>query len=358
MRARGRSKYGKVGDVLESKSHGKYEIIEFKSYQDITVKFLESGHIQNISAHAIKFNTLVDWSHYSPEKAVAKMKAVSPQFDYSKFVFINGKTKSIVICPEHGEWEVCYDKIVQGRGCPRCRGYYQKTEDVVAKLKSVFGDQYDFSKVTYRKAVEKVEVVCPKHGSFFTIVKTLLKGHGCKQCANERASQAMTATTDEFVAKAVAVHGTEKYDYSLVDYKGCFESVQIRCKVHDIVFSQQASVHLTGCGCPSCAGSGFDKSKMGSFYILTSDDMIKVGITNRDVSKRIEEINKKSPQRFSLLKAYDMDGLLCRDLEMKALKWLRCNFTQPSQRFDGFSESFIGVPLAPLLNVVQECVNG
>lgn len=43
------------------------------------------------------------------------------------------------------------------------------TEDFIAKAKQIHGDTYDYSKVNYTKSTAKVEIVCPKHGSFFQI---------------------------------------------------------------------------------------------------------------------------------------------------------------------------------------------
>lgn len=55
-----------------------------------------------------------------------------------------------------------------------------------------------------------------------------------------------------FKYKASLVHG-DKYDYQLVDYKHSQEDVYIVCRDHGS-FRQQPSNHLTGSGCPRCAG--------------------------------------------------------------------------------------------------------
>ena len=57
-------------------------------------------------------------------------------------------------------------------------------------------------------------------------------------------------SASEFVVKAKLVHGN-RYDYSLVDYKGCFNKVKIICKLHG-EFEQIASNHLRGCNCSKC----------------------------------------------------------------------------------------------------------
>jgi len=59
-------------------------------------------------------------------------------------------------------------------------------------------------------------------------------------------------TTEEFIAKAKAVHG-DRYDYSKVEYAGNKGKVCIICREHG-EFWQEARMHLSGCGCPICAG--------------------------------------------------------------------------------------------------------
>ena len=54
-------------------------------------------------------------------------------------------------------------------------------------------------------------------------------------------------TTEQFIVDAKNVHG-DKYDYSLVDYKGKKVKVDIVCKTHG-VFQQRPNEHLTGNDC-------------------------------------------------------------------------------------------------------------
>ena len=81
-----------------------------------------------------------------------------------------------------------------------------------------------------------------------------------------------------------------KYDYSKVVYTGIFNPVIIKCPLHG-EFEQTPTVHLRGCGCPSCAKYGFDQTKPGYLYYLkiTTDSgqiLYKIGITNKSVDER------------------------------------------------------------------------
>jgi hypothetical protein len=58
------------------------------------------------------------------------------------------------------------------------------------------------------------------------------------------------SSTDEFVAKAITVHGT-KFNYSGVLYVNAKTKVEIGCSVHG-PFLQRPNDHLSGVGCGRC----------------------------------------------------------------------------------------------------------
>ncbi len=59
-------------------------------------------------------------------------------------------------------------------------------------------------------------------------------------------------TTEEFIIRAIKKHGN-KYDYSKSIYINSLSKIIITCKLHGD-FEQKAANHLTGNGCPYCAG--------------------------------------------------------------------------------------------------------
>lgn len=60
-------------------------------------------------------------------------------------------------------------------------------------------------------------------------------------------------TTEDFISKAIGVHGN-KYDYSKVEYVNTLTKVTIICPIHG-EFEQKPVNHLRGRGCPYCGGS-------------------------------------------------------------------------------------------------------
>jgi len=190
------------------------------------------------------------------------------KFDYSEVVFKGRRTKVCIKCkelitddnPEGIFWQKPFIHIDSPDGMPftgkRGREYGKitdeekiklKTEDFIKKAKDKWGDKYDFSKSIYTGCVQKVEVICPEHGSFYATPNNILRGHGCPSCAKNK-----PLTTEEFIKRATKVHNG-KYDYTKTKIgKNSDENVEIICPEHGS-FLQNPVHHLRGIGCPSCA---------------------------------------------------------------------------------------------------------
>lgn len=112
-------------------------------------------------------------------------------FDYSKVNYINNNIKVEIVCQKHGSFWQRPDVHIHGSGCKQCqskqtsRRCRKSTEQFVEKSKNKFDDTYDYSKVNYKTNSSKVEICCPKHGSFFQSPSTHLKGHGCPTCSKD-----------------------------------------------------------------------------------------------------------------------------------------------------------------------------
>lgn len=134
-----------------------------------------------------------------------------------------------------------------------------REETVVRKFKEkasvVHNNRYDYSRVVFCDAKTKVEIICPKHGSFFQRKDSHVKGAGCKKCLYE--NMPLKRTVEETIQKFKDVHG-ELYDYSLVNKSKTTEKVDIICQKHGI-FRQTIAHHLTSRGCPECS---FDEQRL------------------------------------------------------------------------------------------------
>lgn len=110
------------------------------------------------------------------------------RYDYSSTEYKNMDSKVGIVCNVHGRFFQLAASHLNGNGCNKC-----STEEAAAKTRHtthqfinkaqlVHGDAYDYSKVLYTRAREKVEIVCPRHGSFWQIANDHIQGNKCPMC--------------------------------------------------------------------------------------------------------------------------------------------------------------------------------
>lgn len=93
-------------------------------------------------------------------------------YDYSEIEYVNSTTKVKIICPIHGEFWQTPSSHAYGEKCPLCaninRGNLKRSnkEEFIKRAIEIHDNEYDYSKVEYHNAMEKVIIICPKHGEF------------------------------------------------------------------------------------------------------------------------------------------------------------------------------------------------
>ena len=114
------------------------------------------------------------------------MKSHGKKYDYSKIDYKGATTPIIIICKEHGEWEVKHPlSHLRGCGCPVCFGNKKKTTiEYIEGAKNVHGEKYDYSKTRYHGALKKIVIICEKHGEFEQLANAHLQGQNCPVCTH------------------------------------------------------------------------------------------------------------------------------------------------------------------------------
>jgi hypothetical protein len=157
-----------------------------------------------------------------------------------------------------------------------------------------------------------------------------------------------------FEIKARLVHG-DKYDYSLVEYKGNKDKVKIICPEHG-VFEQQPTNHISsqGQGCPVCCKRRglsrdewieFVKTKDNKCYMYViqcsdeNENFIKVGITTNSVKKRFYG-QKTMPYNYKILKVVEGSASEIWDEEYRIHKENKVLKYKPLKKFKGHGECF------------------
>ena len=183
------------------------------------------------------------------------------EYDYSKADFKNMNTKICIIHKKCGNifWQTPKNHL-RGQGCPFCKGekiskkLTKSREDYINKVNIVHNFKYDYSKVNYIRARDKVCIICPEHGEFWQEASSHLIGCGCPKCSIEENGMRKKSSTEEFINKAKLVH-KDRYIYNeKTVYVSAKSPICIVCPEHG-EFWQIASRHLSGCGCPKCGGT-------------------------------------------------------------------------------------------------------
>jgi len=172
-------------------------------------------------------------------------------YDYSLVKYLKNNIKIKIICKKHGIFEQTPNDHLSKRGCRLCS--IEQQHDLQRKDLSSFinqaikihGNKYDYSLVDYINNHKKIKIICKEHGIFEQQPCHHLLGSCCSSCSNKK-----KLTTEEFIKKAKEIHG-DRYNYSLVNYRGNKKKVNIICKLHGI-FEQRPNDHLNNHGCYRC----------------------------------------------------------------------------------------------------------
>lgn len=107
-------------------------------------------------------------------------------YGYKSTKYVNSKSKVIITCPKHGNFEQIASDHLAGSGCPKCACIGKlTTEEFIERSKKIHNNKYDYSKVKYKNSRTKVCIVCPEHGEFLQEPASHLRGNGCPECAKE-----------------------------------------------------------------------------------------------------------------------------------------------------------------------------
>ncbi len=189
------------------------------------------------------------------EKFLVEAKEVhGSKYDYSQVKYESADKKVTIVCPEHGPYrQAPYVHVNQKCGCYEC-GRLKSSYSRRIGLKRFIEDSvkshteiYDYSNSIYTNSNTEIEIICTEHGSFFQLPILHRYGARCPKCCGRNRS------TEDYVRQASIVHNG-KYNYSKTIYSYAKDKVIIICPEHG-EFSQTAVEHLTGKGCPYCAGN-------------------------------------------------------------------------------------------------------
>lgn len=286
------------------------------------------------------------------------------KYDYSLSEYVQTDKKVKIICRTHDNiFEQTPHEHMKGAGCPQCfedrRGQAKQiraAKSFVDESMRIHGSKYDYSKVDYKYSDEPVEIGCKRCGNVFKQKPSGHKqGYGCPTCAADIRGFNKRNTNAGFIERSKKVHGDTKFLYDRVRYEVSTSKVEIGCASCGNYWEVVAYKHLNGFGCSYCADYGFNLDKPAVLYVLSCDDIVKVGITNREPAVRIKEINKDSGKNFGLVNSFNFSrGKECSDTETVLLQYLRGLYKNPEEKYNGSTESFLEVDMSDLFNKINE----
>lgn len=312
------------------------------------------------------------------EEIISRFKKVhGDRYDYSLVDYVMQSINVKIKCNIHGIFLQSPSNHLAGKGCKLC-GYKSQskiktktTEEFIKEAESIHGNKYDYSKVDYKNGKNHVIITCPEHGDFLQSPNNHTHfggGKGCPKCALVTISSKKTLTKGEFIERCLNKHGN-KYDYSLVDYKGSNNNIKIICPIHGL-FSQNPYTHINSFGCPKCGmkksknhkrmnppgwtitnweSSALKSKNFDSFkvYIIrcwnNNEWFYKIGRTFSTINRRFKN-NTAMPYNYEVINEFIFEtakGAFDKENELKSM---HKNFKYlPKIKFDGMHECFYSV---------------
>jgi hypothetical protein len=223
----------------------------------------------------------------------------------------------------------------------------------INKAKEVHGDKYSYDKFHFESRTVKTFVFCKYCNEYFLQTpKEHSSGKGCIPCGQRTTGLKLRDSKEEFLAKLQLIH-PDKFGTELVDYVNNSTNVKLICKEHGEILAKPLNL-LSGKGCRKCATFGFNTNKPANLYILTFDNLTKIGITNNTVKSRAIQISNSFGNKFEVAKTFKHDsGGVVADIETKLLRLLRSTHKQPTTKFDGSTECFYDVDLPTLITQIE-----
>lgn len=242
-----------------------YSMSQYKSrHMPITFVCSEHGaieqkpinHLRGRGCTACGYVSKRSKTQLPTEEFISRAKKVhGERYDYSQTVYVVKRQRVTIVCREHGPFGQMPGNHLDGRGCPDChrsnaRNHMLTTAQYVARAKSIHGDTYDYSETEYDHSQRPLKIICRGHGAFQLNAAYHLQGRGCPDCAQARRKAPKKVDLAEFIRRSNQRHGGQ-YDYSKVQFTSTTDMVTITCAEHGD-FSQKASGHYQGNGCPQC----------------------------------------------------------------------------------------------------------
>ena len=180
------------------------------------------------------------------------------RYCYNKAKYDGTVVKIIITCPDHGDFLQTPKSHLMSYGCIKCgRIQAQKTRLKRLIPRSLYRRltmYMDLCIITLEQIIkidqQKIEIICPIHGSFFQTPTSHLSGSGCPECKGK-----ICYPSDWLIEKVKSSYGGKYYIIRLMKSLGIlrmYDLVIIKCGNHGEVQTDRDKFIEKNEGCPLC----------------------------------------------------------------------------------------------------------
>jgi hypothetical protein len=197
------------------------------------------------------------------EQWIKKARIVhGDRYDYSKAFYKNARTKLLVTCRDHGDFEIDPSNHIHlKRGCKICSGGKFVNADnskkrltqaqFLEKANEVAPANLDFTKSVYKDTRTSLIVTCKIHGDFKIRPHNLFRGANCRKCATALSSSNQRVSKKELTNRIRNKFGN-LYEVDENSLTKATSSIRLKCRTHGW-FEGILNNLINSSGCPSCS---------------------------------------------------------------------------------------------------------
>ncbi len=190
----------------------------------------------------------------------AARKIHGDKYNYDEVVYTKSKNRVKIWCNSCQKYfDQTPDSHLRGKGCRFCASkkkaqkWSYDTTKFVKKAEEVHGKgKYDYSDTVFSGIDNYVTIRCLKHGLFTQTAHNHLKGHGCKECANDLLSETRRTPFLDAIKKV----DNRFYPITPIqEYKNSNSPIYATCPVHGEFKTTIHDLLENKYCCPDCAHS-------------------------------------------------------------------------------------------------------
>ena len=264
-------------------------------------------------------------------------------FSYTHTEYVDSKSKVIIGCKKHGNFLQTPNAHLSGVGCAKCHfdNMELSTEEFIEKANKVHNSYYDYTKTCYKGCRSKVIITCKLHGDFEQNVSSHIEGFGCKKCTFDKKRYTLEEFINK--ANKIHNNRYSYTQTNYIDSKKKIRIIcNIHGHFNQTPKNHLQGNGCPKCSRLSSWGQiNYVKKANGrlcTFYIIhcfnKEEEFYKIGITLWDIKRRYSGITRM-PYNYEIISEIHGEAGDIWDLELQEKRKLKEFNYQPNIKFKG-----------------------